>query len=473
MAQRSRGRIFAPFNSNFSTMSTRNTLLFFFVAFLLLPFLGQSQNTVYTLAGSGFPGYFDGDSTSASFNNPRGIAIDTQGNLFVVDGNNNVVRKITPTGTVSTLAGTPGVAGYLDGPAASAQFSDPYNICIDPAGNLFVSDFQNHRIRKIDTNGMVSTVAGSGVDGWLDGSADSAQFNYPRGICVDDAGNLYVGDSWNHRIRKIDTNGMVTTFAGFNPTIGVQTVGSWMDGSDTTARFYTPTELSIDTANNIYVADAFNHRIRKIDPNRVVTTIAGSGVSGSSGGGFQNGPGPQALFNVPTAVHATLEGDLFVGDGGSHRVRRIDNNNFVTTFAGSGGSGLGNGPDSLATFNFPRGIVKDYARNRMYVVDVNNNVIRYIQLATITALNDPKEYGISTFPNPFENRVQLHLSNWEEGLEVVVYNSLGQQVSELLSLSSSQTTIELDHLPSGIYQVVLLKAGQVIFSDQMLKRATH
>jgi len=450
-------------------MTIKNTLLAFLSACLLLPLIGSSQNTVFTYAGSGFPGYIDGDSTNASFNFPRGIAIDPTGNVYVVDGNNHVIRKISTTGTVSTFAGTPNMPGYQDGPADSAQFNDPFNICIDPNGNFYVSDFQNHRIRKIDTNGMVTTVAGSGIDGWRDGMADSAQFNYPRGICVDDAGNLYVGDSWNHRIRKIDTNGMVTTFAGYNPTIGVQTVGSFMDGPDTTARFYTPTEVSIDSANNVYVADAFNHRIRKITPNGIVSTVAGSGASGPMAGGFQNGPGVQAMFDTPTAVHATLEGDLFVGDGSNHRIRRIDSNNEVSTFAGTGGSGLGNGPDSLATFNFPRGIVKDYTRNRLYVVDASNNTIRYIQIFTPTSVALPQIGNVVTYPNPFTSELQLKIPNWEPGLEFAVYSVTGQQVRPPSPVSSSFSTLDLTGLPQGIYALSFSREGKVLGSKRVIK----
>ncbi len=135
---------------------------------------------------------------------------------------------------------------------------------------MYVSDFINQRIRKISNDMEVTTIAGSGQAGYLEGPADEAKFNYPRGICLDDTGNIYIGDSWNHRIRKISTDGIVSTWAGGGTTIGVQSVGDYVDASDTAARFYTPCEVSIDQFNNIFVADAYNHRIRKIDPTRMV-----------------------------------------------------------------------------------------------------------------------------------------------------------------------------------------------------------
>ncbi|MBM3436387.1 MAG: hypothetical protein FJY07_09265, partial [Bacteroidetes bacterium] len=327
-----------------------------------------SQNFVTTYTGTGSAGFINGDTSIASFNKPFGICIDIYGNLFIADAYNHVIRKISTEGIVSTYCGG-GVAGYLDGEANVAKFNQPINICLDPSGNMFVSDFLNQRIRKIDTSGMVTTVAGSGAAGLQDSSAMEAQFNYPRGICMDDTGNIYIGDSWNHRVRKISTNGIVTTWAGGGNTIGVQSVGGYLDGSDTSARFYTPCELSIDGSNPIYVADAYNHRIRKIDSERMVTTVAGSGDSGPTAGGFLNGPALESRFNTPTAVFIATDGNIFVGDGSNQRVRKISQDQIVSTFAGSGETGFENGPDSLATFNFPRGCTMDYNLHRLYVVE--------------------------------------------------------------------------------------------------------
>ncbi len=438
------------------TANTRNTLtrLGSFIVLIGLTFTFVfSQNTVHTYAGIGFPGFTNGDTSIAAFDTPHGIVLDATGNLYIADGGNHVIRKITTGGTVSTLAGT-GQPGYVDGPSGFARFNDPYNICIDPAGNVFVSDFLNQRIRKISTSGIVSTVAGTGVAGYLDGPDSIAQFNYPRGICIDASGNLYVSDSWNHRIRKITPGGMVSTWAGGGTSIGVQSVGGYVDAADTSARFYTPTEISIDSNNNIFVADAFNHRIRKIDGNQVVSTVAGSGISGQSGGGFQNGPGNQALFDTPTAVHVSYDGIIFVGDGSSHRVRIIDSTNNVSTFAGSGSPGFSNGIDSLATFNFPRATAMDPARNRLYVVDVNNNAIRYIQ-GPFTAIPEISSGWITAFPNPFSDRISIHTELITGAFSLAVYDLLGQEIIARKGLGGGLFNLDMTTLAPGSYYLVI------------------
>ena len=300
----------------------------------------RAQNYVTTYAGTGSFGFVNGDTSIASFNSPFGICIDPEGNLYLADAQNHCIRKISTEGEVSVYAGT-GTAGYLDGPADEAKFNQPLNICFDPEGNMYVSDFINQRIRKISYDMEVTTIAGSGYAGWLNGPADTARFNYPRGICLDDLGNIYVGDSWNHRIRKITPDGTVSDFAGGGTVIGVQSVGDYVDGNDTAARFYTPCELSIDQYNNIFVADAYNHRIRKIDPDALVTTVAGSGGFGPNGGGFNNGPWEEAQFNTPTACHVIPDGTIFVTDAFSQRVHVFAAGGRPLLAFGEPGSGIG------------------------------------------------------------------------------------------------------------------------------------
>jgi hypothetical protein len=383
-----------------------------------------------------------------------------EGNVYLADGLNHAIRKISTEGEVSTFAGT-GSPGYLDGPAEEARFNSPINICFDPEGNLLVSDFGNQRIRKISTDGQVTTIAGTGVAGLLDGPALEAQFNYPRGICMDDSGNIYIGDSWNHRIRKISPDGEVSTFAGGGDTIGVQSVGNYIDATGEDARFYTPTEVSIDSDNNLYVADAFNHRIRKVTPDQVVTTLAGSGDTGPNAGGFQNGPGDVARFDVPTTCHVTLSGEVIVGDGSSHRVRKIDTDQYVSTLAGSGEEGFADGVDSLATFNFPRGIVKDYERNRIYVVDFNNHAIRYIQLEEpvngILAVDIP---GVQIFPNPFTNKLNLQMDHFSGAVEIILSDLTGRRVYSQKANTSEMLEMDLHHLNKGPYLLSIKKDGE-------------
>jgi len=210
--------------------------------------------TVTTFAGSGTEGYRDGPGAQAQFAFPRGIAIDGSGNLYVGDGSNNRIRQVTPAGVVSTLAGS-GTYGFADGPAAQAQFDGPDWITIDGSGNLYVIDVFGNPIRKITPAGMVSTLAG-GTYGFADGPAAQAGFRYPQGIAIDGWGSLYVGDEGSNRIRKI-TSGVVTTFAG-------SVTAGYRDGSATEAQFEDPQGVAIDGSGNLYVGDAINNRIRKI-----------------------------------------------------------------------------------------------------------------------------------------------------------------------------------------------------------------
>ena len=438
---------------------------------VLLCFLGPAlpaQNTVGTLAGDGIAGFTNGDTSIARFNRPNGIGIDTSGNLYICDGDNHVIRKIATDGTVSTFAGT-GQSGYIDGPASFARFNNPYNLVVAPNGDVYVSDFLNQRIRKITQGGVVSTVAGTGVAGLMDGPDSIAQFNFPRGITMDDAGNLYIGDSWNHRIRKIDPSGNVSTFAGGGTSIGVQSPGDYVDGSDTTARFWTPTEVCIDSAGNLYVADAFNHRIRKVDPSQNVTTVAGSGVSGSTGGGFQNGPGNQALFATPTAVYASRDGNLYVGDGSNQRIRKIDASGMVSTYAGSGATGMSDGVDSLATFNYPRGIVIDYSINRMYVVDLFNNAIRYVQFGPFVNREGPLAKKMLVAPNPIKNMVSITLPGLIGTGNLMITDLNGKSVDQRSVSLAERIDLDLSTLKQGVYFIRLQIEGRSEITRKVVK----
>jgi hypothetical protein len=266
---------------------------------------------VSTFAGNGAgAGYADGTQGAALFNNPYGIAIDAGGNIYESDRNNHRIRKITPAGVVTTLAGS-GAAGWNDATGTAAQFNQPAGLAVDAGGNVYVADAQNHRIRKITPGGVVTTFAGSGVAGWNDATGTAAQFNAPYGVAVDGAGNVYVGDGNNHRIRKITSGGVVTTFAGSG-------VAGWNDATGTAAQFNAPTFVALDGSGNLYVGDELNHRIRKITSAGVVTTLAGSGVAG-----WNDATGAAAQFNQPYGVTVDATGNVYVADFSNHRIRFI------------------------------------------------------------------------------------------------------------------------------------------------------
>ena len=311
---------------------------------------------VTTLAGhSGWGGGYDGTGSDASFSGPRGVAVDVSGNLYVVEGA-GTIRKVTPGGVVTTLAGSPGVWGTADGTGSAARFNSPNGMAVDASGNLYVAD--QDTIRKVTPGGAVTTLAGSpGVSGTTDGTGSAARFNAPWGVAVDASGNVYVADNGNDTIRKVTPGGMVTTLAGSPGVSGPD------DGTGSAARFHTPNGMAADASGNLYVAD--QDAIRKVTPGGVVTTLAGSpGVSGTA-----DGTGTAARFNGPTGVAVDGSGNLYVADGGTDTIRKVSPGGVVTTLAGSSaGSGYADGMGSAARFTQPGGVAVDGSGN-LYVGD--------------------------------------------------------------------------------------------------------
>lgn len=324
---------------------------------------------VSTLAGTaGVYGSADGNGTAARFNYPSAIATDGAGNVYVADRSNHTIRKITPAGLVSTLAGTAGVIGYTNASKAAASFNNPSGIATDTAGNVYVADRLNHAIRKVTPDGLVGTLDGTaGVFGDAGQSGETGRFYSPGGIATDSAGNVYVPDWFSNTIRKITSAGVASTLAG---TAGV--FGN-VDGSGAAASFYRPRNVATDSADNVYVVDA-SHAIRKITPAGVVSTLAGmAGVSGSA-----DGIGAAARFNIPIGIATDRSGNVYVADGYNNTIRKITPAGLVSTLAGTAGVfGYADGIGAAASFKTPGGIATDGAGN-VYVADFYNNAIRKI-----------------------------------------------------------------------------------------------
>lgn len=346
-----------------------------------------STNIINTVAGSGQSG-FDGDgrlALGAALNNPVGIAVDPAGNLFISDTSNDRIRKVDgATGLISTLAGN-GLKGFAgdNGPAAEASLFDPFGIAVDAAGNVYIADTANSRIRKVAAGTRkITTVAGNGQKRFSgdDGLATSASLNFPQGVAVDGDGNIYIADTFNFRIRKVSaTTGLITTIAG-NGQRGF----SGDNGQAVSASIDYAYGLNVDSVGNIFIVDTFNERIRRVDAiTGVITTVAGNGQRGFLGDG---GPATSAALMDPVAVSIDAAGHLYIDDTFNFRVRKVDaRTGIITTVAGSGSQAVpgDNGPATLASLTLPSDVALDRSNN-IFIADTFNQQIRRVDASTGT-----------------------------------------------------------------------------------------
>jgi sugar lactone lactonase YvrE len=318
--------------------------------------------TLITVAGTGVPGSAGdgGKATEAQLNVPRGIAFDATGNLFIAEFGSSRVRKVSPEGVITTVAGT-GEEGFSgdNGPATQAKLKAPRGITVDPGGTLFIADRDNSRVRKVSPDGIITTVAGTGKEGFAGdgGLATAAQMRGPYDVTVDSAGRLFIAEEDNHRIRQVSLDGTITTVAGTG-----QEDGTGDGGAAVEAGLAAPRGVAVDAAGNLFVADTLNHRVRQVSPNGIITTVAGTGVDGFSGDG---GEATAAQLNSPDGVAVDSAGNLFIADLYNHRVRKVSPDGIITTVAGSDQlvfSGEG-GPATAAGLRGPSAVAVDAAGN--------------------------------------------------------------------------------------------------------------
>lgn len=324
------------------------------------------EYNVTTLVGGDTPGNNDGNSSVAQLDGPSGVTVASDGTVWMTDANNNSIRSIDPTArTITTNSNTNGSAGFINGDAATARFDNPDGIAVDSNGNVYVADSGNNAIRKIDgSTGIASTVAGDGSSGSNNGAIASATFDAPSGITVDndDDNLLYVADENNHVIRKIDlTAGQVTTIIGANGTPGDN------DAQGTDARLNNPHAITIGADGNLYVTDKGNNKVKKFHKTtRNVVTVAGNGVAGDN-----------QQFNSPHGIAVDNSANIFVADEGNNKVKKISVGSIVSTIAGSGIAGFSDAVGTLAKLNSPTGLAIN-SSGTLYLCDYANNRIRKI-----------------------------------------------------------------------------------------------
>jgi sugar lactone lactonase YvrE len=346
--------------------------------------------TISLVAGRGVEGYLGdgGPATLAQLAGPTGVAVDAAGGILVVDHSNRV-RRIA-YGTITTVAGS-GVAGHVSeglalpedgGPAIDAQLNDPIGLAIDRDGNIFIADALYHRIRRVTPDGTITTIAGDGIPefGGDGGPATAAFLQYPTGVALDDDGNVFIADAGNHRIRRIDPDGTITTVAG------IGAAGFAGDGGPATeAQLHKPTGVAVSRKGELFIADEYNHRIRRVGTHGRISTVAGAtdipptyaGVFPGSYGG-DGGPATEAFLNFPTEVLLDGEQNLLIADSSNYRVRSVDRDGIITTIAGGGSEPPADGlpATSVSLWGAPTGMAFDGAGNVLVCEEHGHRVWR-------------------------------------------------------------------------------------------------
>jgi hypothetical protein len=418
-----------------------------FVVFAM-PILADGQ-IITTFAGTGTAGYSGdgGQATNAQINNPIAIAVDTAGNVYVGEQGSWVVRKITPSGIITTIAGT-GVSGFSGdgGPATAAQIGSPTGIVVRDNGDIYIAHHGGYRIRKVNSAGIISTVAGGGTDAWTEGiPATNAQLGQ-WGIAIDLAGNIIVADIVYNRIRKINTSGIINTIAGLGAT-----AFSGDGGPASLAGLNAPQGICVDVAGNIYIYDNNNLRIRKINTAGIISTIAGTGTAGFSGDG---GQATAAQINHGVALTTDGFGSLLIGDGNNVRVRKINlSTGIITTVAGGGSSGLGDGGSATAaSLTLPAGICVGRNGN-IYIADKNNSRVRMVRSTTGVENTDNAAHEISIYPNPCNGTFNVTINApIEHIVNVTISNMAGETIYQTIGSAKESVKIALD-APPGAYLV--------------------
>lgn len=418
-----------------------------------------SAQTISTFAGNKVTAYAGdgGQATAGSLNKPSSIATDKQGNVFIADFYNHVVRKVNAAGMMTTIAGN-NTVGYSGdgGPATAAQLNGPWGIATDNDGNIYFSDKENHAIRKVSTTGIITTIAGKGKPGYMgDGKpATAALLNHPLGVAVDNSGNIYVADNSNTAVRKISANGIISTFAG-NHKAGYSGDG----GPATAASFKNIRYVACDNAGNVYISDTWNSVIRKVNAAGVVRNYAGNHTMKYSGDG---GAATAAGIYFPVGIAIAADGSLYIADNHNHVIRKVGSDGTITTVAGTGskGSSGDGGAATAAQLTHPTSIALD-GSDKLYVAEFANNLVRVITVPAEvkTATNATAELNV--YPNPCQGAFTVALPEYTVAATICVMDVQGKVLTTrvLEQPNAQKVPFSLSNAAPGNY-LVKVNAGE-------------
>ena len=422
----------------------KKLLLFIFIICIKL----VNAQIIITVAGDTTQGSIGdgGQATNAELTWPQGLTIDKHGNLYIADYGSGTVRKVNSSGVITTVVGN-GIKNYSGdgGSATMAELQTPAAVAFDTIGNMFIPDSYSHCVRKVNTNGIITTFAGktSGGNSGDGGFATSAQLEYPNGVTFDKAGNVYIIDWSAHNVRKVNSLGIITTVVG-NGTPGYTGDG----GPATNAQLHFPEGLGFDSFGNLYVADSYNNCVRKVDTLGIISTVVGNGTVGYNGDG---GMAISAQLNTPYNVIFDILGNMYIADYNNNRIRVVNTTGIINTIVGNGTRGYaGDGGQAVsAELNAPTCVVFSGAGN-MYIADMGNKCVRMITNGTNSITEFSRKNTIVIYPNPTQNNFTIETTN-NEKQTLNLYDVNGKLV--LSQTINGTTTINASTLAQGIYNL--------------------
>lgn len=438
---------------------------------------GVDAQAITTVAGSGYgagagTGGYSGDggpAGAAKLFNPTGVVTYGYNNIYIADQANHSIRKVNYLGIISTVAGNDTAGNTGNGKAATAaRLNTPHGLAVDGLGNIYIADHASNVIRKVNTAGIISTVAGTGTAGYTGdgGPATAAKLNAPYGVAIDGIGNLYIADLNNNVIRMVNIYGVMSTFAGNGYGAGLGHGGYTGDGgAATAAELSLPAGVGTDVFGNVYIADTRNNVIRKVNSSGVISTVAGNGSAGYAGDG---GAATNARLTLPAGIAADGPGNLYIADQGNNVVRKVTTGGAITTLAGTiapGYAGDG-GAATAAQLNSPAGVAVD-GNGLVYIADYGNNAVRMV--GGTAGVNDLNAGGneLKVYPNPSTGSFAIEIPQTGYTSTVTVVDVLGRQVAaEVIQTTNiPKSVITLHNIPSGNYIVKVSSGGQVLRAE--------